>query len=187
MKKVLVIAATLVGFVFPTMAKTVSGVDVPDSITTNEQTLVFNGAGVRSKFFMDLYVGSLFTQAKVSKAQPVLDGEIPAAIRLNITSGMITSEKLATALNEGFDLATGGDTTAIDESIHSFVAATFAEAVSEGDQFTLVSIPGDGVYSYKNGKEVSVNKDEAFRKALMAIWLGDKPTDKKLKKKMLKG
>ncbi|EKO3693745.1 chalcone isomerase family protein [Vibrio metschnikovii] len=29
--------------------------------------------------------------------------------------------------------------------------------------------------------------DDAFRKALLSVWLGDKPTDKKLKKQMLGG
>ncbi|MGL5395016.1 MAG: chalcone isomerase family protein, partial [Shewanella sp.] len=43
-----------------THAKEVSGVQVADSITLDAQTLQLNGAGVRSKFFMDLYVGSLY-------------------------------------------------------------------------------------------------------------------------------
>lgn len=43
-----------------THAKEVSGVQVADSITLDAQTLQLNGVGVRSKFFMDLYVGSLY-------------------------------------------------------------------------------------------------------------------------------
>jgi len=187
MKKILLLATTLLAFALPISAETISGVEVPASITTNQQELVFNGAGIRSKFFMDLYVGSLFTKRKTQNATDVVEGRQPAAIRLNITSGMITAEKLTDALNEGFDLATGGDTSAIDSSIQAFVEAAFVDAVSDGDQFTFVSVPGEGLYSYKNGKALSVNRDEAFRKALMAIWLGDKPADKKLKKRMLKG
>ena len=187
MKKILLLVTALLTCSLPATAVTINDVDVPDSITTNEKTLVLNGAGMRKKAWFKLYVGALFTQAKTSNAADVVDGAIPAAIRLNITSSMITSEKLADALSEGFDLATGGDTSAIEKSIHAFVANTFTEAVSEGDQFTLVSVPGEGVYSYKNGKQVSVNKDDAFRKALMSVWLGKEPTDAKLKAKMLKG
>lgn len=188
MKKQIIIASALLTIISSTSwAKTVADVDVPESITINQQVMQLNGAGVRSKFFMDLYVGSLFTLEQVNEAQPIVDGDMTGAIRLNITSGMITSEKLTNALNDGFELATGGDTSNIDESIKSFVKSTFAEEIKEGDQFTLVSIPKEGVYSYKNGNRLSVIQDEAFRKALMLIWLGKKPTDKQLKKDMLKG
>lgn len=187
MKKILALVTALVAFSLPASAVTVNDVDVPDSITANEQTLVLNGAGLRKKAWFKLYVGSLFTQEKTSNAKDVVDGAIPAAIRLNITSSMITSEKLAEALSEGFSLATDGDTSAIDNSIKAFVAGTFTEDVKEGDQFTLVSVPGKGAYSYKNGKEMTKIQDDAFRKALMSVWLGEQPTDEKLKKAMIKG
>ncbi len=185
MNRFLVLCAVLLTFSFPTVAKTVAGIPLPDTITTNDKTLLLNGAGVRSKFFIDLYVGSLFTSVKTNNALDVVEGAIPAAIRLNITSDMITSEKLADALNDGFDAATNGDIGAIERSIEAFTSATFKEAVSEGDQFTLVSIPGEGIYSYKNREQLALIEDEAFRQALMAVWLGDKPTDKDLKKEML--
>ncbi|MGX9459730.1 chalcone isomerase family protein [Shewanella sp. A14] len=188
MKKQLILASAFLTLISSTgWAKTIADVNVPETITTNEQVMLLNGAGVRSKFFMDLYVGSLFTLKQTHEAKPIVDGDMPGAIRLNITSGMITSEKLTNALNDGFNLATDGDTSAINASIQNFVSFTFAEEIKKGDQFTLVSIPKEGVYSYKNGKQLSFTQDEAFRKALMLIWLGNKPTDKQLKKDMLKG
>ncbi len=186
MKKLLILAA-IVATSTSSFAQSVGDIEVPESIKTQQQILQLNGAGTRSKFFMDLYVGSLFTASQTQQASPVIAGQMPAAIRLNITSSMITSEKLADALQEGFNLATGGDTSAIDSSIQDFVTATFAEAINEGDQFTLVSVPGEGVYSYKNETLLTNINNEAFRKALMSVWLGEKPTDKTLKKDMLKG
>ena len=41
-------------------AKMVNDVDVADKIQVADQSLTLNGAGVRSKFFMDLYVGALY-------------------------------------------------------------------------------------------------------------------------------
>ncbi|EEX36886.1 hypothetical protein VIB_000993 [Vibrio metschnikovii CIP 69.14] len=100
---------------------------------------------------------------------------------------MITASKLTEALNEGFQLATNGNTAMIDESINDFIEATFREEVKKGDQFTFVSAPNDGLYSYKNEILLDYRNDDAFRKALLSVWLGDKPTDKKLKKQMLGG
>lgn len=188
MKKQFVLAtAIMAALASPTWAKTIADVNVPDSITAHQQVLQLNGGGVRSKFFMDLYVGSLFTTKHIHEAAPVLNGDMAGAIRLNITSGMITSEKLTEALHDGFSQATGGNTSAIDASIKKFVAATFTEEIKEGDQFTLVSIPNEGIYSYKNSKQLTQVNNEAFRKALMSIWLGKKPTDDDLKEDMLKG
>ncbi|MCG9720324.1 chalcone isomerase family protein [Shewanella sp. Isolate7] len=180
-KQSLLLASVLLLSTSAVSAVEVAGVDVADTMTSQEQVLQLNGAGVRSKFFMDLYVGSLYTVAPTEQAANVVDGEQISAIRLNITSGMITSEKMTEAMHDGFDRATDGDTSAIADSIKSFIA-TFAEPIKEGDQFTLVSVPGTGIVSYKNGQQLSVTSGEDFRKAVLAIWLGDNPTDKGLGK-----
>ena len=45
----------------PAAALTVEGVDVPDTYSAMDTELTLNGAGTRSKWFMDLYVnGHLF-------------------------------------------------------------------------------------------------------------------------------
>lgn len=185
-KNILLLASALLLSTSTTSAVEVGGIDLLDTLNSQDQVLQLNGAGVRSKFFMDLYVGSLYTVEQTEQASKVVNGDQVAAIRLNITSGMITSEKMTEAMHDGFNRATDGNTTPIADSIKSFIA-TFAEPIQEGDQFTLVSIPGKGIISYKNGKELSMTSGETFRKAVLAIWLGNNPTDKGLKKEMLKG
>ena len=167
------------------MASTeISGVTVPASISPQGEELTFNGAGIRSKFFIDLYVGSLFTTAQMQDGAAVINSTGPVAIRLNITSNVITSEKMIAAMNEGFELATQGKANKLDMKIKDFIS-TFAEPIAKGDQFTLLSVPGEGLISYKNGEFLSITAGEEFRKTVLSIWLGDKPTDKGLKKDML--
>ncbi|MCL1068709.1 chalcone isomerase family protein [Shewanella olleyana] len=164
-------------------AKTVSGVELADNLTIAEQSLALNGAGVRSKFFMDLYVGSLYIATPATDLTAVLE-QSTAVVRLNITSGMITSDKMVDAINEGFDSATDGDTSSIDKNIEQFMGL-FTEEVSKGDQFTFVTHKGAGVTSFKNGTEQATIEGEAFRQALLKIWLGDEPAQKSLRKNML--
>ncbi|WP_217542459.1 chalcone isomerase family protein [Vibrio metschnikovii] len=187
MKNKIIIALTIAAISISSLARNISGVEVLETIQAKNFSLNLNGAGVRSKVFMDLYVGSLFTEQPTQSSQLLINGDYPSAIRLNITSGMITASKLTEALNEGFQLATNGNTAMIDESINDFIEATFREEVKKGDQFTFVSAPNDGLYSYKNEILLDYRNDDAFRKALLSVWLGDKPTDKKLKKQMLGG
>jgi len=45
-------------------AKEIEGINMPESLEVAKSKLILNGAGVRSKFFMDLYVGGLYLQNK---------------------------------------------------------------------------------------------------------------------------
>ncbi|MDO6774791.1 chalcone isomerase family protein [Shewanella sp. 3_MG-2023] len=184
MKRLSIIALTA-ALVLPQMAeaKTVSGVELADNMMIAEQQLALNGAGVRSKFFMDLYVGSLYLATPATNVDAVIAQPI-SVIRLNITSGMITADKMTDAIVEGFDAATNGDSASIQSSIDAFMGL-FNEEVSKGDQFTFVTHKDAGVTSFKNGQEQATIANEAFRQALIKIWLGDEPAQKSLRKNML--
>ncbi len=168
----------------PAAALTVDGVDVPDSYSAQETELTLNGAGVRSKWFMDLYVGGLYTPQKGSDAQAIIDADEPQAITLHIISGLITSDKMTSATLEGFELATGGDLSAIQAEVEAFLNV-FAEEVREGDVFDLVYLPAEGVRVLKNGEATATIGDLAFKKALFGIWLSEQPAQQDLKEKML--
>ncbi|MFT5880526.1 MAG: hypothetical protein ACI86X_001654 [Moritella sp.] len=161
-----------------------SGITVPNNITLQGEALTLNGAGVRCRLFIDLYVGSLYTSEKITQGKAVLASDEPAAIRLNITSKIITSKTMSKGMREGFEQATADKSHKLDAKIDDFIR-TFAEPIHKGDQFTLLSIPGEGLIGYKNGEFLSITAGEAFRKTVLAIWLGDNPADNSLKKDML--
>ncbi|WP_299807271.1 chalcone isomerase family protein [uncultured Shewanella sp.] len=164
-------------------AKEVSGVQLDDSVQLDGKTLVLNGAGVRSKFFIDLYVGSLYVPTNLDSAQAVIDAP-SSAVRLNITSGMITADKMKDAINQGFDDATDGNTAPIAAKIEQFMGLFSAEIV-EGDQFTLLADKATGVTAYKNGQAQATIAGEDFRQAVLKIWLGKEPAQDSLKEAML--
>ncbi|WP_372964081.1 chalcone isomerase family protein [Marinobacter sp.] len=168
----------------PVHALEVGGVDVPDTYSVVGQELQLNGAGTRSKWFMDLYVGGLYVQDKVSDGQAVINADEPQAITLHITSGMITSERMTEATLDGFKAATGGDLSAIQSDVDQFMAV-FQEEIKEGDIFELVYVPGNGIQVMKNGEQKDTVGNFEFKKALFGIWLSDKPAQKDLKAKML--
>ena len=164
-------------------AKVIGDIDVVEQMTVDEQPLILNGAGVRSKFFIDLYVGSLYLPTKVQILDDVLAQPI-AVIQLTITSGMITSDKMRDAITDGFDAATDGDTHSIAKDIEHFTQL-FADEIVEGDRFTFVTQKGKGVSSIKNGKAQGDIAGEAFRQALLKIWLGEHPAQQSLLEAML--
>ncbi len=170
--------------VTPVHALEVAGVDIPDTYTAAGQELQLNGAGTRSKFFMDLYVGGLYVQNKISDGSAVINADEPQAISLHIISGMITSDRMTEATMAGFEAATDGDLSSIQSDVDQFLGV-FKDEIKEGDVFELVYVPDSGVQVLKNGEQKDTVGDFEFKKALFGIWLSDEPAQKDLKAKML--
>lgn len=181
----LTISLLAIAAVFPcnSEAKDVEGVHIEETFNHSISPLVLNGAGVRSKFFMDLYVASLYLPKTDSKVSDILDTDI-IAIRLDIISSMITSKKMNDAIIEGFENAAGDKIDAITPQITAFMA-TFNEPISVGDQFIFVMEKNKGVSSLKNGLPQGNIQGEDFRRALINIWLGHEPAQESLKEAML--
>lgn len=162
---------------------TVSGVKVDSKLSLEGKDLTLNGAGIREKFWMDLYVGSLYTTKKTTNGQDVVDSKDAAAIKLNIVSGMITSDKMISAINEGFDNSTNKNTAPLKSKIDTF-KGFFKEKINKGDSF-IIMYDGNDVTVYKNGTKKGSIDGYDFKKALFGIWLGKKPADDDLKDGML--
>ena len=166
-------------------AAEVAGVQVPDTLKTdNAQELTLNGAGVREKWLMDLYVGALYLKQHESDAVKIISDENEMAIRLEMVSNLVTSEKMSNATLEGFENATHGNMAPIQAQVDSFLA-TFKEPIKKGDIFEMVYVPGQGVKIYKNSELKNTVAGEGFKEALFGIWLSDKPAQKSLKEEML--
>lgn len=165
-------------------AEEIAGIDMPQSISVDQQELILNGAGVRTKFFMKLYVGGLYLKQKDSDPDKIIKADEPMAIRLHIISSLITSKKMEDATREGFTNSTNGDTETIKERIEKFISV-FKEKINENDIFDLRYIPDKGTEVLKNNESRAVIEGYDFKQALFGIWLCDKPAQKSLKKKML--
>lgn len=160
--------------------KTVSGVKIDSKLTVQGETLSLNGAGLREKFWIDLYVGSLYLPAKSSNSRDIIESKDAAAIKLDIVSGMITSDKMISAVNEGFENSTNKNTAPFKSKIEKF-KSFFKDQIKKGDTFIIAYVPNEGVVVYKNGAKKGSIDGHDFKKALFGIWLGSKPADDDLK------
>ena len=90
------------------------------------------------------------------------------------------------SIEEGFDKAMNGNTSALRKEIDDFISI-FSDEINKGDQFSFHSIPGQGVTAYKGDRKLTDIDNDYFRKMLFSIWLGDNPADARLKKAMIGG
>ncbi|NOQ94527.1 MAG: chalcone isomerase [Methylophaga sp.] len=167
-----------------TSATELGGITMPDTLEADEQELVLNGAGIRSKFVFDLYVAGLYLNDKNSDADAIIASKDAMALRLHIISSKITSKKMTKATRKGFDKATGGKTDAIATEVDQFLEA-FSDKIVEGDVFEFVYQPSQGVVVSKNSVQQDIISSLEFKQALFGIWLSDKPVKDQLKKKLL--
>lgn len=179
------LSAAFLAFSASATAVEIAGVDMPEEMkTVDSQTLKLNGAGIREKWMMDLYVGALYLKQQESDAVKIINSEDQMAIRLHIVSNLITSEKMTSATLEGLENATNGNMAPIQKEVDTFMA-TFKEPIKKGDIFDLVYVPGQGVQVFKNTQLKNTIASPAFKQALFGIWLSDKPAQKSLKDEML--
>lgn len=183
MKPALLLVLSL-SLVAPAVGKEIAGVQVPDTVTVNDQPLVLNGAGIRSRFFIKVYVGALYLQSPANDAQRVIAQAGPKSVRLHITYGEISSEQLTEALHDGFVAnSAAAEIDALKTRIDRFRA--MFPAVQREDVVRLDLLADGNTEIWINANKRGAISGADFQNALLKIWLGDKPADKSLKRAML--
>jgi hypothetical protein len=164
----------------------VAGVDVPEEVVlgSGQPKLVLNGAGVRRKLFVDVYVGALYLPERQSDASVVVAQDVPWMISMRFLHKEVARDKLVAAWNDGF---AGNTATAELAALQPRITAfnKLFSSVRRGDTIRLSYIPGTGTHVWLNSQKAGVVQGADFQRALLRIWLGEKPADKKLKQTML--
>lgn len=187
MKKILlVITCLLLGW--NVSAKEVAGVKLADSVQLGSSNLVLNGAGVRTKIIFKVYVAALYTTQKQTEAGAVLADTNPQRVALHMMREL-SSEKLLDAFNEAIEANhTPAELSALAAPLKQ-MADIFHQVkeVNEGDVITLDYVAASGTQISVNGTPRGTIAGEVFHRALLKIWLGNKPVQDDLKESLLGG
>ncbi|MET0679772.1 MAG: chalcone isomerase family protein [Burkholderiales bacterium] len=185
------LAAALIGLAVASvaLAAEVAGMKLDDKvrIAPNTPELVLNGAGIRTRFFVKVYVGGLYLPEKKTSAPDVLALGGAKRIQLAMLRDL-TAQQLADALNEGF---AANNPPADQERYKGQLAELLAVMnalgqAKQGEVIALDFVPDSGTRVLVNG--VAKGKpipDEGFYRAILKVWLGDKPADADLKRGLL--
>lgn len=166
-------------------AAEVAGVRIDERARDGSSELVLNGAGLRSKLFIKLYVGALYVPQKSGTASTLIDAATPRRMSLRMLRD-ISADSLLSALEEGLaNNNTPAELDAVKPQSDQFGGLMRGLGkVREGDSVAL-DFSGDGVALGLNGEPRGKIAGSAFAKALLRVWLGDKPADAGLKKALL--
>ena len=184
------IAAALLACAAPAaLAAEVEGVQLDDRLAlgAGSPELVLNGAGLRTRFFFDVYVAGLYLAEKKSSAAEAIALPGPKRVALRLLRN-VSAKTLLDALNEGMQ---ANNSPAELDALKSQLGelAALMNAIGEakkGDSVALDFDPASGTRVSLNGKELGKPIAGAdFYRALLRVWLGDKPVQDNLKRALL--
>lgn len=166
-------------------AREIAGVMVQETVQNDNGTVLqLNGAGIRSKFFFDIYVAELYMEHPSNVADKVINDAGRKRITMQFLYDEVGKDKLIEGWNEGFSGNTKAEEMArLQTRINQF-NSMFVD-VKKGDQIVLDFIPDKGTVVTIAKQEKGVIPGKDFNDALLRIWLGDKPVSEGLKEKML--
>jgi len=164
----------------------IAGVGLPEevTITGDNRVLYLNGAGIREKFFFDIYLASLYVSAKSDNPQAVIGPDLPKRMQMDLLYKEVERQKFIDGWNEGFAANNAPVVMqTLRERLDSFNA--LFETLVAGDRVVLDYLPGSGTHVIIKGQERGVIEGLDFNQALLKVWLGDEPVTGSLKKALL--
>ena len=169
-------------------AAEVSGVRVDDKTQVEAKDLVLNGAGLRKRFVFSVYVLGLYLTEKKNDAAAVL--QLPGPKRaLIIMQRDVGAEQFTEALLDGLRPNVSEAEYKTLEPRLKQLMDLIAE-IKEAKKGSTIAIDWTGSATRLAFNGTAVGKPipgEDLYRALLRIWLGDKPVQDDLKKALLGG
>ena len=168
----LILAAALIVLSVTASAATVAGVTVPETADVSGHKLVLNGAAVRKKLFIKVYVGSLYLQAKQSNAAAIITADAPRRQVMHFLFS-VGKEKMVEAWEEGLADNTPNASPEVKTAFKTL--GTWMQDMKDGQQIVLSYVPGTGTTVEVNGKNKGTLGGKAVADAILNTWLGPDP------------
>lgn len=181
-KKILSVLFLFVSLLSQAQTK-INGITFQDNYTVGKEKLILNGGGTREKYWMDMYVGGLYLTEKNKDAEKIIAADASMVMRICIVSGLISSEKMTEAVEEGFKKSTDGHPEKYRTQIDKFKGA-FSDEIKKADVFDIV-YSGQKVSVYKAGKLKAEIEGLDFKKVLFAMWIGKNPVQESFRDELL--
>lgn len=171
------------------VAAEVGGVKLDDKtrIDAGGPELVLNGAGIRTRFVVKVYVAGLYLAEKKAAAADAIAVGGPKRVSITMLRD-VGAQQFNEALVDGFRANnSAADVEKLKGPLDelSAIMNALGEA-KKGNVIALDFAPGTGTRVLVDGapKGKPIAGDDFYR-GLLRIWLGDKPVDADLKKGML--
>jgi hypothetical protein len=169
-------------------AAEVGGVRIDDATQVGNAKLVLNGAGVRKVLFFNAYAMGLYLPKKTATPSEAIAQEGPKRISLHMLRD-IGAGRFTDALNDGIrQNHSEADLKSLDARVQTLTATMAAIGEAKKGMTITLDWSGTATLIAIDGKPAGKPIEGAdFYRALLRIWLGEKPVQDDLKKALLGG
>lgn len=185
-----IVTAALCTLIFTVFAFTqanateLSGVAMADSIKIGSQECSLVGMGIRKKFPVKVYVAGLYMESPAKDAATIISDDQARGMVMHFVYKKVKAKSLQDGWKKGFDANTPERSDDLARRMGRF-ENMFSEPLLKGERVSATYVPGEGTTVVIKSKNMGTIPGADFAKALFAIWFGEKPADKGLKKNIL--
>jgi Chalcone isomerase-like len=170
------------------IAAEVAGVKIDDKTRLGNAELALNGAGLRKRVFFQVYAIGLYVQQKSGNAATVIEQPGPKRVAIHMLRD-VGADAFNEALADGIRANHGeADVKALEPRLKELGA--IIGGVGEAKKGMAIHLDWTGaetqvaIEGKPAGKPIA---GEDFYRALLRVWLGDRPVQDDLKKALLGG
>ena len=156
----------------PASAGTLAGVTLPDKAEVKGQSLVLNGMGLRSKFFIKVYVAGLYLAQKEKAPAAILAADAPRRQVMHFLYN-VSKEQMCEAWEEGLTQNTPKASAEVKKGFTTLCG--WMEPIKKGNQLVMTYVPGEGTHVEVNGKMKGTLEGKATADAILSTWIGPDP------------
>ena len=162
----------------------IAGVELQDSYRIDQQALLLNGAGVRSKMFVKVYVAALYVGETSNNPAAILAAPGAKSMQMTMLYQEVEAGKITQGWNDGFSAnLTNAELEPLKQRLKKFNA--LFPPLYKGDIVRMDYSPGTGTLLSINDRQLGHIEGADFFTALLKVWIGEQPVDKNLKKGLL--
>jgi hypothetical protein len=184
-----VVAIAVLALALPARAAEVEGVKVDERVYIAQglPELELNGAGVRRKLMARVYVAALYLAKPLRNPEEILQDPGPKRMAMHVLQKEILANEFVAALHDGLAANNASfELAPLEKRIRDLAGMMHQVGrLHQGGTVLLDYLPGIGTRVTVNGVTRLTIPGEDFHRALLSIWLGERPVDGRLKRVLL--
>ena len=163
------------------LAVAIADITVKDQISVGGETLKLNGAGLRTKFFMNIYIGALYLGEKSKDAEAIANSPAAKVMELTFLRDL-DGEKISSAFLEGFAKNCELNCSVLKPKMEELAKAV--PAIKKGQKMQLISTAESVKLLMDDSVKVEVQAKNLGNEVIR-LFIGKTPPTEDLKKGLL--
>jgi hypothetical protein len=162
------------------------GVKLDEQLQLDSHQLILNGSGLRKKYFFKVYVAGLYLSAKRNSGELILADGGAKRMAFHLLRE-VSGKQMLEAINEVLPPNHTAEEMKALEARLAELSKIFGSvaALKKGEVVLFDYLPGGGTRITIAGQEKGRIEGADFNRALLKVWIGDKPAQADMKQTLL--